>query len=61
MPLYTFQCISCKHKFTVLQKMNEMYPQCPECGNKTEKLVSAPSGFEFKGNGFYQTDFKNKN
>lgn len=60
MPLYDFKCNSCNNKFTVLQKIIDPKPACPTCGGIVEKLVSAPGSFEFKGNGFYETDYKKK-
>lgn len=61
MPLYVYKCIKCNHVFTTLQKLGAEDPCCPECGSvKTEKQVTAPSGFDFKGGGFYQTDYRHK-
>lgn len=61
MPLYSFKCQKCNYTFTVLQRFDDPEPYCPECGSvKTDKQVTAPGGFEFKGGGFYHTDFKNK-
>ncbi len=30
--------------------------KCPECGGKSERLLSGGAGFIFKGDGFYITD-----
>jgi putative FmdB family regulatory protein len=60
MPIYEYQCQSCGHQLEKLQKMSDpLLTDCPEC-NKPElvKLVSA-GGFQLKGSGWYQTDFKN--
>ncbi len=61
MPIYEYQCSVCHHAFDVLQKMgDDAIQQCPECNNNTAiKLVSA-AGFQLKGTGWYETDFKNK-
>jgi predicted nucleic acid-binding Zn ribbon protein len=32
---------------------------CPQCGGEVRKLISAPS-FQFKGSGFYKTDYADK-
>ena len=34
--------------------------KCIYCGGKTERLISAGTGFIFKGTGFYTTDYKKK-
>jgi len=60
MPIYEYQCSACHHAFDVLQKMSDdAIKQCPECNKDTAvKLVSA-AGFQLKGTGWYETDFKN--
>lgn len=61
MPIYEYQCTSCHHAFDVIQKMSdEPATLCPECSQHTAiKLVSA-AGFQLKGTGWYETDFKTK-
>lgn len=61
MPIYEYQCASCHHHFDLIQKINaEPVKQCPKCFNNTVvKLVSA-AGFQLKGTGWYETDFKTK-
>ena len=61
MPIYEYQCSACHHAFDVLQRMSDdAVKQCPECNKDTAvKLVSA-AGFQLKGTGWYETDFKNK-
>ena len=59
MPTYEYECLSCKHKFEVLQSMSSRpKTKCPECGKKVKKLISSTGGFIFKGPGFYATDYK---
>lgn len=60
MPIYEYRCEACAHTFEVLQKMSdEPLKKCPECGvMQLKKLVSA-AGFQLKGSGWYETDFKN--
>ena len=59
MPIYAYRCSQCGFAQDVLQKMSDaQLTQCPEC--KTEnftKQVTA-AGFQLKGSGWYQTDFK---
>ena len=61
MPIYEYECTSCHHNFDLIQKINaEPVKQCPRCfNNSVTKLVSA-AGFQLKGTGWYETDFKNK-
>ena len=59
MPIYEYRCNACEHKFEALQKFSDApLVTCPACANDAlVKLVSA-AGFQLKGSGWYQTDFK---
>lgn len=61
MPIYEYQCLECGHQKDVLQKVSdEPLVDCPACGKaRFAKKISAP-GFQLKGTGWYETDFKNK-
>lgn len=61
MPIYEYLCSACGHAFDKRQKMSDdPIKVCPQCGKETvEKLISA-AGFQLKGTGWYETDFKNK-
>ena len=61
MPIYEYQCTNCHHQVDIIQKINDApETKCPECANDSlVKLVSA-AGFQLKGTGWYETDFKNK-
>jgi putative FmdB family regulatory protein len=60
-PLYEYQCKACKHKFEKIQKFSDPPPtKCPECGKgKIQQMMSAPA-VQFKGSGFYATDYGKK-
>ena len=59
MPTYEYECLSCKHKFEILQSITaKPKTKCPQCGKKLKKLISSTGGFIFKGTGFYATDYK---
>lgn len=60
-PLYEYQCKACKHKFERIQKFSDPPPtKCPECGKgKIQQMMSAPA-VQFKGSGFYVTDYGKK-
>ena len=59
MPIYEYQCSTCKHTLDLIQKVNAIpETNCPNC-KKSDlvRLVSA-AGFQLKGTGWYATDFK---
>ncbi|MGA1875142.1 MAG: FmdB family zinc ribbon protein [bacterium] len=59
MPTYEYLCESCGHKFDKFQNMYDLpIEKCPKCGREIRRLVSPGAGIIFKGNGFYQTDYK---
>jgi putative FmdB family regulatory protein len=59
MPTYEYECLSCKHKFEILQSITaKPKTKCPKCAKKLKKLISSTGGFIFKGTGFYATDYK---
>lgn len=56
MARYDYRCTSCGSVFEVEHGMLERPDvTCPDCGSPAEKVFS-PSGIEFKGSGFYNTD-----
>jgi putative FmdB family regulatory protein len=58
-PLYEYQCPSCG-TFEVIQKFSDpALTACPKCASTVEKLLSAPA-FQFKGTGWYITDYARK-
>jgi putative FmdB family regulatory protein len=61
MPLYEYRCRACGHTLDVIQKYSDKpLRTCPECGKRTlEKCVSSPA-LQFKGSGFYITDYAKK-
>ena len=62
MPLYEYQCESCHHRFEKIQKSFSDPPveTCPKCGKgPVRKLISSPA-IQFKGTGWYITDYAKK-
>lgn len=61
MPIYEYECQECKHRLEVMQRISEdPLKTCPACAKDAlRKLISAV-GFQLKGTGWYETDFKNK-
>lgn len=61
MPIYEYLCSNCQHKFDLLQKLNDLpVSLCPNCQQNTVKRLVSAAGFQLKGTGWYETDFKNK-
>ncbi len=59
MPTYEYECLECRHRFEVFQKINENpVAKCVKCKGKVKRLIGAGSGIIFKGSGFYITDYK---
>ncbi len=60
MPLYEYKCQKCALVFEVIQKISEPpLTECPECGGRLKKVITAPA-IQFKGSGFYITDYAKK-
>ena len=61
MPIYEYECQKCHHQFDLMQKMSdEPVKQCPKCFQNTVVRMVSAAGFQLKGSGWYQTDFKDK-
>jgi putative FmdB family regulatory protein len=59
MPIYEYQCQSCKHELEKLQKIADApLRDCPGCGKPELKRKVSAAGFRLKGGGWYETDFK---
>lgn len=60
MPIYEYACNKCGKTIEILQKMSDKPLRKHEgCGGALTKLISA-SGFQFKGTGWYVTDYAKK-
>ena len=60
MPLYEYECDACGGRFEVIQKFSETSTECRRCGKgPVRRLVAAPA-FQFKGTGWYVTDYAQK-
>jgi putative FmdB family regulatory protein len=61
MPLYEYQCESCNHQFEKIVKYSDPpIDTCPKCGKgPVRKLFSSPA-IQFKGSGWYITDYAKK-
>jgi putative FmdB family regulatory protein len=61
MPLYEYVCAACSRRFEKIQKFSDPAPDpCPHCGKgPVERQLSSPA-IQFKGSGFYITDYAKK-
>jgi putative FmdB family regulatory protein len=62
MPVYEYECTSCGQSFERLQNVGARAPRtCPHCNKPgtVRRRVSAPA-FQFKGSGWYVTDYAGK-
>ena len=61
MPIYEYRCELCGHALEKLQKMSDpSLTDCPSCQSAGLKRLVSAAGFQLKGNGWYQTDFRGK-
>ena len=60
MPIYEYRCADCGAHVEKMQKISDApLTVCENCGGKLEKQWSR-SGFQFKGEGWYVTDYAGK-
>jgi|SRR5215213_244050 len=60
MPIYEYKCVVCGTHLEKMQKVTDApLTVCENCGGKLEKQWSR-SGFQFKGEGWYVTDYAGK-
>ena len=68
MPFYTFKCPSCNKVKEIQQSMKAASPVCQRCVNAScgihipemERVYGHTAKPQFKGDGFYETDYKQK-
>jgi len=66
MPLYTYKCPTCSKVKEILQTIKEPAPVCEWCVNHScgihtpemERVFGNTGKPQFKGSGFYETDYK---
>jgi putative FmdB family regulatory protein len=60
LPLYEYKCNKCGHRFEKIEAITAPTTQrCPKCGAKSERQLAAPA-IQFKGSGWYVTDYASK-
>ena len=57
MPIYEYQCLQCGTRNEALQRMSDPpLTTCEACGGELKRLISPPA-VQFKGTGWYVTDY----
>ena len=60
MPTYEYECDNCGRRTEEIQRVGAPpIGPCEECGGEMKRLLSAPA-FQFKGTGWYVTDYAGK-
>jgi putative FmdB family regulatory protein len=60
MPIYEYECESCRKRTEKIQKLSDpLLKKCPHCGGPLRKLISSPA-IQFSGSGFYINDYAKK-
>ncbi len=61
MPIYEFRCDRCENEFEELCKSTDVKKmKCPKCGGASRRKVASRVGLQFKGSGWYITDYASK-
>lgn len=61
MPLYEYECTKCHRRVEKIQSFSaDPLTVCETCGGPLERLISA-AAIQFKGSGWYVTDYAKKN
>ena len=62
MPTYDYACDGCQHTFEQWQSFkDDVLTQCPACKKKKlRRLIGTGAAIVFKGSGFYDTDYRQK-
>jgi len=60
MPIYEYLCTKCYRRCEVLQRLSDpLLKECRVCGGELKKIIS-PAAIQFKGSGWYITDYARK-
>jgi putative FmdB family regulatory protein len=60
LPLYEYACVQCGQHIEKIQKFSDPpLTKCEKCGGRLKKLLSSPA-IQFKGSGWYVTDYARK-
>lgn len=61
MPIYEYDCDSCKQTLEAIQKVYEQpLLVCPRCGEKSLQKKTSLNSFQLKGSGWYRDGYGGK-
>jgi len=61
MPTYSYKCTRCTHSFEHMASItSDPLKECPKCGGTLKRLIGPGGPIIFKGTGFYETDYKDR-
>ena len=61
MPIYEYECGACGDRVEFIQKFSDSPKRkCPACGAQRLKRLVSAAAFHLKGDGWYVTDFRDK-
>jgi putative FmdB family regulatory protein len=61
MPIYEYECDACGQRFEVIKKFSDPHAEtCAICGEGPVHRLLSSSAIQFKGSGFYITDYAQK-
>ena len=61
MALYEYECEACGRRFELIRKFSDAPPEvCTLCGGGPVKRLPSSPAIQFKGSGFYITDYAKK-
>jgi len=64
MPVYEYKCKKCNNTFiehfNTFKESIEKKIKCPFCNSNNIKRIYSKLSFNFKGSGFYETDYKKR-
>ena len=61
MPLFEYQCEACGHRVEIIQKFSDPPPEaCESCGKGPVVRLQSSPAIQFKGTGWYNTDYARK-
>jgi putative FmdB family regulatory protein len=61
MPLYEYECDACGQRFEVIRKFSESeLDACTLCGKGPVRRLQSSPAIQFKGSGWYITDYSSK-
>ena len=61
MPIYEYECEACSERFEVIQKFSDPPADtCTKCGKGPVRRLQSSPAIQFKGSGWYITDYARK-